>query len=460
MTPLVPLMMWGWIPFTLWLFSRFKHRHAVIAGFALSWMFLPQYKYALAGLPNYTKVTAMSYSILLGTLIFNSEVFKRYKFHLLDLPVVLFCFSPFISSVVNGLGAYDGLSSVLNRTAPWGLPYIIGRLYFTERRHLAELGFGIFLGALIYVPFCLFEVAMSPNLHNMLYGFHPHTDFSQTKRGGGWRPQVFMEHGLMAAMWLVTGFLSGFQLLRSGWLHEQFPKWKFIWLPLLGLLGVTVVLAKSSGALLLMLLGIGLLYAVHFTRSSLPIWVVLLVPILYLLGRGSGVWDGHDLLEYASRMGDPDRVSSLATRLHHENILGDRAREQPIFGWGGWDRSFVRDEEGKIISVPDGFWILIFGYNGIFGLGSLFTLLLLPALLFLLKYPARQWRDPQVAAIAAMPLLMIIFAIDSLMNAMFNPLIVLLAGSLTSLWLLGGQETRSSSPLAQPPPQRPATRLF
>jgi hypothetical protein len=49
-------MMWGWIPFTLWLFSRFKHRHAVIAGFALSWMFLPQYKYALTGLPNYTKV--------------------------------------------------------------------------------------------------------------------------------------------------------------------------------------------------------------------------------------------------------------------------------------------------------------------------------------------------------------------------------------------------------------------
>jgi fumarate reductase subunit D len=65
-----------------------------------------------------------------------------------------------------------------------------------------------------------------------------------------------------------------------------------------------------------------------------------------------------------------------------------------------------------------------------------------------------------VAAIAAMPLLMIMFAIDSLMNAMFNPLIVLLAGSLTSLWLLGGQETRPSSPLAQPPSQRPATRLF
>jgi fumarate reductase subunit D len=59
---------------------------------------------------------------------------------------------------------------------------------------------------------------------------------------------------------------------------------------------------------------------------------------------------------------------------------------------------------------------------------------------------------------------MALFTLDSLFNAMFNPLIILLAGSITSLWLnqaadLGESDTMQGNFLAQDLGTYP-TRLF
>jgi hypothetical protein len=459
MTPLIPLTMFGWIPAVIWLFSRLQARHAVIVGFLLSWMFLPQYTYTITGIPNYSKVSAMTYGILLGTLLFNQAAFSRFRLHLLDLPLGLWCTIPFLTSLSNGLGAYDGVSVTVGRVTMWGLPYLIGRLYFYDRKSLTELAFGIFLGGLIYIPFCLWEVVMSPRLHRIIYGFHPH-DFGQAKRGGGWRPVVFMEHGLMTAMWMVTAWLSGYQLWRSGWLNAQFPKLKGIWGPAVGMLLVTVVLCKSTGALGLLVMGIGVLHATHLTRLALPLGVVLLLPVLYVLARGTGVWDGQNLIQAVGRIASPERTGSLSYRLENENILAEKAKERVLLGWGEWGRSFVRDEEGRPISVPDGLWILAFGKNGVIGLTALLVTLLLPPLLFLRVYPPIRWRAPPVAAITALPLLMGLFTIDSLFNAMFNPLILLLAGGLTGLWIEGDTGREDVGARQALPAQPVKTRLF
>jgi hypothetical protein len=459
LTPLVPLVMFGWIPFAVWLFKVLKARHAVIAGFLLSWMFLPQYTFGIAGIPDYSKVSAMSYGILLGTLIFNSRVLTGFRPRLLDLPILMWCVVPFFTSLSNSLGAYDGVSATLGRMTMWGLPYFIGRLYFYDRKSLAELAFGIFLGGLIYIPFCLWEVVMSPRLHRIIYGFHPH-DFGQTKRGGGWRPVVFMQHGLMTAMWMVTAFLSGYQLLRSGWLYEKFPLWKWFWGPAIITLFITIILCKSTGALGLLLLGIVTLHVVHMTRWSLPVLLLLILPVLYVLSRGTGVWDGRNLIEAAGRIASPERTGSLAFRLENENILVIKAKERILLGWGGWGRSFVRDQEGKPISVPDGLWILTFGQNGVIGLSALLTVMLLPPLLFLRLYPPANWRAPPAAALASFPLIMGLFTIDSLFNAMFNPLILILSGGLTGLWLTGLELESEEPEIIFEPAAVPRTRLF
>jgi hypothetical protein len=457
MSPFIPLTMFGWIPLIILLFATFPARRAVISGFLLAWMFLPQYSYGITGLPDYTKVSAMSAGILLGTALFNREIFLRQKPHLVDAPLIVWCLIPLFTSLANGLGAYDGASVTLGRLIMWGLPYLIGRLYFNDRQALTELSFGIFLGGLCYIPFCLWEVVMSPRLHKIVYGFHPH-DFGQSKRGGGWRPVVFMEHGLMTAMWMVTAWLSGYQLWRAGWLNLTFPALRGVWGPAILLLLATVILCKSTGALGLLLLGVVVLHTVHATRMRLPILVLIIIPLLYVLTRGTGVWDGENLINAVSQVATTERTGSLAFRLENENILTVKAKERPLLGWGEWGRSFVRADDGRILSVPDGMWILAFGKSGVIGLTAILLTLLLPPLLFLHRYPPEAWRDPPLAAITVAPLLMCLFTIDSLFNDMFNPLIIILAGGLTGLWLnpnAGGQPVPATVP---PPP--PRTRLL
>lgn len=459
MTPLVPLVMFGWLPFVIWLFSVLKARHAVIAGFLLGWMFLPQHTFVIPGFPNYSKIMAISLGILLGSLLFNSQVLSRFRLHILDVPVLIWGFVPFFTALSNNLGVYDGLSATLEQLTTWVLPYFIGRLYFHDRQALKELAFGIFLGGLIYIPFCLWEVVMSPRLHRIIYGFHPH-DFGQTKRMGGWRPVVFMEHGLMTAMWMITAFLSGYQLLRSGWLYRKFPDWKWIWIPALIVLFITIILNKSMGAMGLLVLGLLVLHVVYWTRWSLPLLVILLVPVIYVVARGTGAWDGRHLIDAAGRVASPERTGSLAFRLDNETILVDKATERFFLGWGGWGRSFVRDDEGRPVSVPDGLWILAFGQHGVIGLASLLTVLIMPPLLFLRMYPVVSWRGPPVAPLASLPILMGIFTVDSLLNAMFNPLILILAGGIIGLWINRHHQETEAYDNRMQLAARPVTRLF
>jgi hypothetical protein len=112
-----------------------------------------------------------------------------------DLPMAVWCVCPMFSSLANDLGVYDGLSQSLEQTIVWGVPYWIGRAYFTDFKALRDLALGIVIGGLIYVPFCLVEMRFSPQWHTWSYGYFQH-DFTQVFRFGGYRPVVFMEHGL------------------------------------------------------------------------------------------------------------------------------------------------------------------------------------------------------------------------------------------------------------------------
>jgi hypothetical protein len=206
--------MFGWIPTVLGLFATFDGRRAVITAFLVAWLFLPVVSYTLPGLPDYTKMTATCWGILLATAIFDSRKLLSLKMRAVDIPLIIMCLSPFASSISNDLGSYDGLSEALFKTVVWGFPYVIGRIYFSDLAGVRALAIGFFIGGIIYTPFCFFENLMSPQLHRMFYGFHQHS-FAQTYRWGGWRPMVFMEHGLMVGMWMATASLVGLWLWRN-----------------------------------------------------------------------------------------------------------------------------------------------------------------------------------------------------------------------------------------------------
>ena len=429
MTILVAIVLWGWIPTVLVIFAFFPPRRAVIMAFISAWLFLPIYEYELRGLPDYNKITATSVGVLFGILIFDTQRLFSLRGHWFDIPMLLWCFSPFASSVTNGLGIYDGASAVLSQFIIWGLPYLIGRIYFNTFMGLRELAIGIFIGGLIYVPLCLFEIRMSPQLHNMTYGFHQH-QFAQSIRFGGYRPTVFMQHGLAVSMWMVTACIVGIWLNSTRALKSVgiFPTG-----PLLSLLLITTVLCKSLYSLVLLIVGLIVFLSLKLLRNGIVILGLVIFPSLYLGIRTANLWSGAGVVPLIEHYISPDRARSLQGRVDHEDILKEKAFQRLWFGWGGWGRNRVLDDEGKDRVKPDSMWIIVLGETGVFGLLSITLALLLPTVILWRNFRPGLWGGAMVAPAASLAVVVNLYMLDNLLNHMANPIYLLIVGGLTAL---------------------------
>jgi hypothetical protein len=424
----VPLALFGWIPAVFFLFTVLPPRRAVIAAFLLAWLFLPNHGYEIAGLPNYTKMSATCAGVLLATVLYDPDRYFAFRPHWGDLPMLAWCLVPFASSVTNGLGAYDGVSASVNQFVIWGIPYYIGRLYFHDWESLRELGIGVMLGGLIYVPLCLYELRMSPQLHNIVYGYG--TAWHNVRRGDAWRPMVFLRDGLALGLWMCMAAMVATWLWRSGTIRKV---WGLPagWIALT--LVVTAVLCRSAGATILLLLGLGVLLVAQRWRLKLVVVAVTLLPVAYMYARSVGGWDGQLLLDGAALLSE-ERQGSLKTRLDNEDILVAHALRQPVFGWGGWGRNRpALEETGDKKTITDGLWVIAIGVNGLVGLGAITAVQLLPLLLFMRRCPPAMWRRPAAAAPAALGMVLVMYCIDNLFNAMPNPMFMLLAGAVMGL---------------------------
>jgi len=92
------------------------------------------------------------------------------------------------------------------------VPFILGRACFRSRAAALDLLKVLVFFGLIYSLFFLFEVRMSPQLHKRIYGFHQHP-FTQTLRGEGYRPMVFLRTGLVVAIFNMTTALAAWLLV-------------------------------------------------------------------------------------------------------------------------------------------------------------------------------------------------------------------------------------------------------
>ncbi|NJL30322.1 MAG: hypothetical protein HC898_01090 [Phycisphaerales bacterium] len=186
---------------------------------------------------------------------------------------------------------------------------------------------------------------MSPQLHNMLYGFHQH-NFLQQMRDGGFRPMVFMQHGLMVALWMAAATLAGLVLWRCGIMKQWAGLPMVVWVVLLGL---TTVLCKSKNALALLMLA-GLVGLIVIYVRSMARWVLLamlLIPVGYITARMTGLLSSDIVLELAGGLFPAERVQSLGARLQQEDLFTIKAMQRPWFGWGGWNRMFPTDDLGN-----------------------------------------------------------------------------------------------------------------
>lgn len=437
MSALVPLALFGFAALVPVLFLVFGARRAVAIAHVAGWLFLPVAAYDLP-IVEFDKAAAIAVGCFVGVIVFDLPRLFALRAHLVDAGVVMLCAAPLASSLGNGLGAYDGLVNAVARLFLWGFPYLFGRMYFASRAGVLELVRAIAWGGLVYAPLCLWELKMSPQLHHQVFGFYAHASgFTQVMRFGGWRPTVFQHHGLMLGMWMAMSAVCMYALARSG---RVGPGGRRVEPRLLGvgaghwtlLLVAVTVLCKSSAAIAWMAAGMALLWLGGRMRTRGLAWLLVAVPLVYVGVRTTNLWDGSHLIHALAELGFPEeRTDSLDYRFEAERLLADKALEQPLFGWAGFQRGFVpwsRSPSGFV--VPDGLWTLYLNMNGLLGLAGLLWTLLAPLVLWLRAYRGSDWIRGERAAGAGLAVVVALFAVDCLLNAMVNPIFLVATGAV------------------------------
>jgi hypothetical protein len=441
MATLVPLVIVAWPVVAYVLFRRLPGFAAALLVVIAGQMFLPEVypdatetgAPAALSLPliKFTKANVIGYALLVGSLTADWRRWKYVVPRWYDLPMAAWCVSPFVPSVINGAsldaGLYEGASLTLHQTMAWGVPYWCGRLYLGDWFGLRAAAAAIVLGGIVYAPLCLIELRISPQLHRWLYGYHQH-EFVQTMRDGGFRPMVFMEHGLMVALWMAAAALTAFWLWHEGafrvvGLHPRLPAIGLGWVAL-GLAGMTVLL-HSTGATVLGAAGAGALYVARRYRTAVPLIILALLPPAYAFARYSEIWDGQDLVNLAREFAGPERAESLDFRFSNEYKLLQRAKEQPLFGWGDSGAARVVENADREKVVTDSMWIIVVGNRGLVGLMSFLAALLTPVLLIYFA-PGDRYAPAAVLAVV-----LNLYLLDHMVNAMVNPVFAIVAGALT-----------------------------
>ena len=242
-------------------------------------------------------------------------------------------------------------------------------------------------------------------------------------RDGGFRPIVFLYHGLWAAFLAMSGLLAAVTIARS----EPTRRSVAWWVCAIYLMGV-LVLCKSMASILY---GFAFAPAIAFLTTRMQMHLALALVLLVLaypvLKAGDAVPEDR-ILELAEGV-DAERANSLRFRLDNENVLMDRAMERPFFGWGSWGRNHIYDASGTILTTTDGRWIIVMGKYGWLGFLAEFGLLVLPIFLLWREMLARK-PDEISPFVGPLTLMLAANAAELVPNATLTPLTWLLSGAL------------------------------
>jgi len=414
-------MLCVWLPVTLVACMFWNPRRVVLGSVLLGWLFLPMFRIQFVGFVDIDKIGVTSMAALLGMIVFLPHRLLAVRWCVWDFVMLVWCLAPMASSLSNNLGFYDGLSASYGNVVRWGLPYLLGRACFGQVEGRHELALAIVLGGLIYVPLCLYEMRMSPQLHNYVYGSHQH-HFIQTKRMGGWRPVVFMQHGLAVSIWMATSTAMVIWLWLRG--RRSVFSIRMGWAVLV-LIALTLF-CRSMGAMIIFVASIAVLLSCNYLRSLRPVLWMAAIPPLYMLLRVAFDWRVEGFINAVAAISEV-HAGSLETRIRADALIVAQALERPIFGWGGWWRY---NEAGV---TPDTLWAITLGKYGFVGLLSLFGALAgIPAAAIWSK---RRWSVDRVEAIPLVGLAVVaaMYANDALWNNMISVMCPLILGSLAAV---------------------------
>lgn len=383
-------------------------------------------------IPQFDKDSIPSLCALFACILILGRGLKPWRrFGVVELLALMLLVGPVITSLQNtddavmggrllpGVGLYDGVSALISQIIVL-IPFFLGRALFREEKDIRLLLTALAAAATVYSIPALLEVRLSPQLHTWIYGYFPH-EFLQQMRDGGFRPVVFLGHGLMVAFLFSTALAAATYLGKTGVkLFRISANLVAIWLALV------LLLCKSLGPAIY---AIVLVPLVKWTSAATQFRFALVlagVTLIYPALRTFDLVPTTAIIE-AAELISSDRAGSLGTRFENEEKLLAHAHERFWFGWGRYGRSRIYDDYGRDVSITDGHWIIVLGQFGLLGFVAEF------GLLFFSIYTAyrlhRRGKFFPLAS-AAHALILGVNLLDLLPNASIRPWTWLLAGAL------------------------------
>lgn len=428
-----------WPVATLWLYSTRPIAKATLWTILGAYMLLPvaaEIKFPM--IPALDKSSIPNLAALVGCWMCLKRPMRFWNgFGLPELLIVTLLVSLFITSDLNGdqlvygslvlpgVDLYDGGSAAIGQLIAF-LPFFLGRQILRGSADTEEILRVLIIAGLAYSLPILLEVRMSPQLHTWIYGYFPSQMFGQQIRDGGFRPVVFMGHGLLVAFFIMTTAVAAAAFWRTG---TQVAR--------TGRVTNSAITAYLCGMLILcktvssFVYGVFLVPLIRLTRPKLQMKIALalvVVALLYPTLRLAGFIPTRALTELAESV-SVDRAHSLEQRFDNEDALLNHATQRFWFGWGRWGRSRVYDRWGQDISLLDGTWIITMGQFGFVGFATLFGLLAFPV--FRAAAVLRHIRSGNESVfLAAVTLILAINIFDLLPNSPLRPWTWLLAGAL------------------------------
>lgn len=451
------------LPFVFWAISRYGSTKGSLIAILGGMMFLPEQAHLkLPLLPEFTKHRIIFVGLLLAWAFGKLKLRGRSEWWCWPLLILAFAsgllawrtnmeplyYGPTHIPALNFKdGMYVSLAEIMG---PVGAAYLGSRL-FRDERDLNTLIRVLAGSGVIYSAFCAVELVMSPQIHRWVYGYHAHEMFSQTYRFGGWRPQVFMAHGLAASLYMLGTAMAAMALARHGQKVWDWSGSRVAW----GLTAM-VVLCKSTGVWLYSVVGIPLsrwLSAKVMVRLAV---VIALLVCAYPYLRITDQFPTQMILDFAASI-EQDRMYSLKFRFDNEAVLLEHALKKPWFGWSySYGRNRLYDDYGGEITVTDGGWIIAFGASGVLGLimslgGPVFAILTIWRRLGRIKDVKARTN------LAIMTLYLAFMLLDVIPNAAFNWLQFYMAGALCSIsqgLVLAKAKKAPQKTAAEPAPRR------
>ena len=432
------LALFLWIPVALWGSRRWPPAKATILLLVGAMLFLPEGVYfKLPGLPEVSKQEISILWIFVGALAFNQQRFRTISLTRgLKFSIALLIGGAVITILTNsdpvtagsvflpGHRPYDAVHHIIYDSLVYVVPFVLGAAMFQTPKDLRVLYRVIVGAALIYSVLQLIELRFSPQLHYGVYGFYQHS-FAQTMRGGGFRPMVFMSHGLALAMFTATAVFGAAAMQKT---KMKVGRWPASWA--LWYLWVLLFVSKSIAAFMYSVVAVPLIF---FTTPKTQLRVAMglaVIVLLYPAIRAADLLPVQDIKEVVSAQFGEEKVISVMTRFENEDELMDRARERIMFGWGSYCRGCMFERySGEMVSIRDGDWIIMMGDWGVVGFLGKFGLLLLP-IFFLRRRLATIPRASDRRLVSALALIVAFSVVDLLPNGNFNYLVMMLSGAL------------------------------